>query len=89
MRYHLTYTKNAYADLLRLGTETSLRIAKKLEYFRSTPDPLRYAKPLSGSWHGWYRFRIGTYRALFSVTDRNTLVILEVFRIRHRKDVYE
>ena len=89
MRYHLTYTKNAYADLQRLGTKTSLRIAKKLDYFSSMPDPLRYAKPLGGKWYGQYRFRIGIYRVLFSVLDQETLVILEVFRIRHRKNVYE
>ena len=88
MPYLLKYEDAAITDLARLNPEIARRITFKLDYYVATPNPLRYAKSLTGALRGSYRFRIGSYRALFDVTGYGVITVLEVFQIDHRKDVY-
>ena len=34
-----------------------------------------------------YRIRVGTYRVIYEIDDKNKIVT--VYKIRHRKDVYK
>ena len=49
-------------------------------------DP-RQGKPLKGELKGYWSYRVGIYRILYVIRDRE--VIVEVLRIQHRKEVYE
>ena len=89
MGYILTFTERAQLELLRLESTTRRRIMNKLDHYVSTPSPMRHAKPLGGGLYGNYRFRVGMYRVLFSVSDQGYVTVLEVFRIGHRKNVYK
>ncbi|MBP6881235.1 MAG: hypothetical protein KBC35_01275 [Candidatus Pacebacteria bacterium] len=35
-----------------------------------------------------YRYRIGDYRAIFSVAADGTITLLTILSVKHRKDVY-
>ena len=83
----LLYTKSAFRDLKRLDKHMALRIVAEIKERSDMPNPLQSAKALHGSLAGWYRYRIGNYRAIFSF-DAGTIRVLTVLRIRHRKDVY-
>ncbi len=87
MKYALRYSRKARMDLARLNLPIAKRIVEKLDSYASAPEPMHYAKPLVGC-HGRYRFRIGTYRAIFKMAKPDIVIILEILRIGHRKDIY-
>lgn len=82
MVYKLIYTKSASKDIKKLDVVTKKRMAKKLLAYAQ--EPLSYAKKLTDSSLGTYRWRVGDYRIVFDL-DRMNIVVL---RVRHRRDVY-
>jgi mRNA interferase RelE/StbE len=52
-----------------------------------TPKRHPQIKPLKGSWRGYYRFRIGDYRVVYSIDDAKKTVIIHI--IAHRREVYQ
>lgn len=89
MKYIPEYTPDALEDLSSLDPKVARRIVDKINYFAISPNPLRHAKHLEGKLAGSYRFRIGVYRALFYLDGKHELVILKVYKVGHRKDIYE
>ncbi len=55
-------------------------------YFAAQSNPRDFATPLAGDWKGYWRFRMGDYRAICRI-DEGKLLIL-VVKIGHRKEVY-
>ncbi len=88
MMVRLEYTPQARKDLTRLENLDAKRIVKKIEECASLPDPLMRAKPLTGVLAGKYRYRIGDYRAIFSVGADGTITLLTILSVKHRKEVY-
>ena len=88
MAYIIQYSKRAASDITSLGAHIKQRIVAKLEYFSASPDPMRYAKALTGQISGLYRFRIGDYRVIFELKRNGLIVILYVVHVGHRKEVY-
>ena len=78
-------TKQAQKELRKLPRNVRIRIIEKIEWYSHQENPLHFADTLSGEDEQLYRFRIGTYRIIFEVTD-NTIRIL---KISHRRDVYK
>ncbi len=84
MKYNLKIESRARKDLQSFDITTQKRIAKKLKYFIEQSDPLQFAKKLIDSSGGDYRWRVGHYRVVFDVNNRE----IRVLRVQHRKDVY-
>lgn len=82
MGYKLLYTKTAVKDIQKLDAVVKKRLKIKLETYAN--NPLLYAKKLTDSSLGTYRWRIGNYRIIFDI-NINTIVIL---RVRHRREIY-
>lgn len=82
-KYKLLYTRTAFTDIKKLDPVVKGKIKKKIEVYRE--KPLDYAKKLTDSRLGTYRWRVGNYRIVFDI-DRENIVVL---RIRHRRDVYK
>jgi mRNA interferase RelE/StbE len=82
------YSEMALKDLKQLDKVVARRIVLKIKDNADQPDPLLRAKFLSGKLAGWYRYRIGDYRAIFSLDSNGHIVLLKVLKITHRKDVY-
>lgn len=82
MAYRLIYTKSASRDVEKLDIVAKRKIKKKIETYAQ--DPLDYAKKLTNSLLGDYRWRIGNYRVVFML-DGQKIVIL---RIGHRREIY-
>ena len=78
--YKLIYTERASRDIAGLGTDIKKRIGKALLRFQE--DPFHYAEPLIDSGLGTYRFRIGDYRVVFDLDDKEIIIL----RVGHRKD---
>lgn len=82
--YSYLFSRSAQNDLKKLDPVTRKRIAKKLQYVANQSDVLLYAKPLTDSALGDYRFRIGHYRVIFDLDQANILV----HKVQHRRDTY-
>ena len=53
---------------------------------RLSADPLS-GKSLKGELKGYWSFRVGMYRIIYIIENRE--IVVEVLRIQHRKEVYE
>ena len=66
-------------------------LAKKLsrcfKNLENNPRSHPNIKPLKGSYSGYYRYRVGDYRVVYSIED--DLVVVNVIIIAHRSKVYE
>lgn len=86
--YKLKFLTSAIKELKKLDFVAQTVIKKKLEAFVKEPDAMKgQIKPLSGSFKGKFRLRIGRYRVVYQKQD-DVLVIL-VVRIGPRKDIYK
>jgi mRNA interferase RelE/StbE len=84
----IIYSPIADRDLMKLGRYLAERIACKIEENASQEHPLLRAKPLTGVLSDKYRYRIGDYRAVFSIAADGTITLLTILSVKHRKDVY-
>ena len=71
------YTHKAAKQLENLPLLIQKRIAKKMRFYASQKDPLKFAKRLTDYYDGEYRFRIGEFRLTFDI-KRDTIYILGV-----------
>jgi mRNA interferase RelE/StbE len=83
----LQYSKNALKDLRKISTPQSKKIIDKI-FFETLDNPLSNAKRLEGKFSGFYRYRIGNYRAIF-IYEEDVVILIKIIRIKHRKDIYK
>lgn len=81
--YKLLYSKSAFKDIQNLDNVVKKRIKKKIEEY--SKNPFSYAKKLIDSRMGNFRWRIGNYRIIFDIADKNIIIL----RIGHRKEIYK
>ena len=72
----------AIKDLSKLDKKEAIKIFSKIENLEDFPKVANLKKLTNFT--PPYRLRVGDYRILFDVED-NTII---VYRVRHRKDVY-
>ncbi len=85
MEYQIRIKKSAIKELSKLPKPIATKASKVIDQFKTNPYPKGYKK-LKGSDND-YRVRIGNYRVLYSI--HNDVLIIEVIKIAHRKDVYK
>jgi len=82
--YEIVFARTARKELESIGKKFSDRILKKIELLQYDPRPLGCEK-IKGDDNLW-RIRIGNYRVIYAIYDKEKLVDVSV--IRHRKDAY-
>jgi mRNA interferase RelE/StbE len=82
--YRVLLERAAEKDLSRLSTEIHARVIAAIQALANNPRPPGCRK-LAGSKHDW-RIRVGDYRVIYEIAD--TIRILRVNRVRHRREVY-
>lgn len=85
MSYRIEYKPSAEREFLALPKEVQKRIRPKIEALAIDPRPPG-SKKLRGYQNRW-RIRVGDYRVIYEVYDRELLVL--IVKIGHRSDVYE
>jgi mRNA interferase RelE/StbE len=83
--YSVVFKASAQKELESLNEDLIGRIFPRIEALLENPRPSGCRK-LRGYKDLW-RVRIGDYRLVYSINDDQKIV--EILRIRHRKDVYE
>ncbi len=86
MTYGVRWTDGAIDDLKELGPEIADRIVSKVGTYL-VQDPEHLGKPLRSDKKGFFSYRFGDYRVIYSI-DRGQ-VIITVARVGHRRDVYQ
>jgi len=84
MKYTVRLNTRVGKVLDRLPPNMRRRILRRLEALEDNPRP-RGVEKLAGV-DELYRVRVGTYRIVYAIRDRELVVI--VVRIGHRRDVY-
>lgn len=85
--YKIIYSENSIKDLRKIDRSIAQRIIKKLDFFARQNDLAKSSKQLKG-FEGKSRFRIGDYRAIFTIDKAGHLQILMILNIKHRRGIY-
>ncbi len=83
--YSITFARSARRELEALESSILLRILSKIETLAVHPRPPGSRK-LSGEKHLW-RIRIGDYRVIYSVLDKERRI--DITAVRHRREAYD
>jgi mRNA interferase RelE/StbE len=86
LKYTVLLSHHAEKDLLSLPAAIIKRIDSRLQVLSSSPYPAGAAKLKGKESEGW-RIRVGDYRILYQVSDKEHTV--SVYRIKHRRDAYQ
>jgi len=84
MTYTVELTAVAAKDVHALADDIYARMATAIDLLQDNPRPAG-ARKLRGQQRAW-RIRVGDYRVLYQVDDRQR--IITVYRIRHRREAY-
>ncbi len=89
MNWQIKLSSQAEKYYLKLSTDTRQRVKKALADLGTTKFPVFHpnVKPLVGKLEGFYRFRVGSYRIIFSILE--DVRIIAVVNIFPRGDVYK
>ena len=83
--YQLKIKRSAEKELAHLPVDIVIAIRDHILILRSNPFPQGYKK-LKG-FKNLYRIRVGNYRVIYSV--QHDILIIEILKVAHRKDVYQ
>jgi len=85
-KWNLVFDSSAEKDLKKIDKKLRKRIIEKLDWFSKNFDNL-IPLSLTGEWRGFFKFRIGDWRAIYKVNwDKNQII---VYVIGHRKKIYK
>lgn len=85
MSYQIEFSRRAEKELKQLPRQDQKRISDKIDALSQEPRPLGVEK-LQGRGEDAYRIRVGMYRVLYEVHDRELIIL--VIKIGHRREVY-
>ena len=83
--YTITFARSARKELEALHASIVNRIFPKIETLAEEPRPPGCLK-LTGEEDLW-RIRIGDYRVIYTINDKQKLV--DVIAVRHRREAYQ
>ena len=83
-KYSILFQPTAEKELNAIPTKFAEQIIRKIDLLKSAPRPMGVKKLKNDT---SYRIRVGMYRVIYEIDDKNKIVT--VYKIRHRKDVYK
>jgi mRNA interferase RelE/StbE len=81
--YDVIFQEPAKRFIRKLDGYEKNRIISKIEELKENP---KLGKPLTAGLAGYWSLRIGKYRAIYFVKDRELVIV--VLDIGHRKNIY-
>jgi len=80
--YNIVYKKSVHRDLKKIKKTEASKIIDQLEkYLSNKPDSYPVLK---GQFAGLRKYRVGDYRVIYAIIEKNVLVL----RIGHRRNIY-
>lgn len=80
----VSFSPLAKRSLNKLLPSVQRRVIEKLEFYARQENPLTFAEKLIDRKIGGYRFRVGDYRVIFDLKEKEILILL----IGHRREIY-
>ena len=88
MSWVYRFDERALKELKKLGHSERRNIISYLDKrVAGKADPRRFGKGLKADLAGLWRYRVGDYRILCQIRDRELFVL--VVAVGHRRDIYE
>ncbi|WP_407966003.1 type II toxin-antitoxin system RelE family toxin [Bartonella sp. C271] len=88
MAWTIRYEKKALSFLKKCDKKEAQRIVDFLDqHVASLEDVRAIGKPLRGQLSGLWRYRVGDYRILCDLYDKELVVL--VLAVGHRKNIYK
>jgi mRNA interferase RelE/StbE len=88
MKYTIVFDARALKALDALDKiQSRLILAWIDKNLNGTDDPRILGKPLKGKLSSYWRYRIGQYRILVELLDKELVIV--IISISHRRDVYK
>jgi len=88
MSWTIRFNPKALAELSGLDRQIQKRILKFFtERLRLHNNPRQLGAALTGELVGLWKYRIGDYRTICQINDKEITVL--VLKVGHRKDVYK
>ena len=87
MAWQVEWADEAVKELKKLDTRAKRAIVRFMrDKIASEEDPRRFGEPLRKDLKGLWKYRIGSYRVICSIEDKQIVVL--VVRVGHRRNVY-
>jgi len=86
LSYQIIIRKKAFKELEILPKKTTEKITQAIDSLSENPRPTG-CKKLKGEEEYLWRIRVGDYRIIYSIED--SIKIIDIRRIGHRRDIYE
>lgn len=83
--YKVVWTKKAQGGLKKLDFSTAQRLVSKVENYL-IKNPQQLGKPLTFPYKGCYRYRLGDFRVIYQIKERELIVL--VLKAGHRREIY-
>lgn len=83
---NIAFTEEAKKDLKKMNPTIAKMIIDALRDIGNLENPRSRGKALVGNKKGFWRYRIQNYRVLCRIKDN--VMIIEVVRIGHKRNVY-
>lgn len=85
--WRIEYEPPAQKQLKKLPRDIAERIVRTLQRdLDRHRDPRDFGEAMIGNWTGYWRYRVGDYRAICRIED--TVVTVFVIQVAHRREVY-
>jgi mRNA interferase RelE/StbE len=84
--YALGILAQAQRDLARLDPPLRKRIGKRIDWIAEHVNEIRH-ESLSGEWSRFLKFRVGDYRIVYKIAHAEKMLV--IYRVRHRREVYD
>ena len=85
--YEVRLSEDAGKVFAKCNNALAKKLARCFRNLENSPRSHPNIKPLKGNYSGYYRYRVGDYRVVYSIEDE--LVVVNVILIAHRSKVYE
>ena len=87
MSYHVETTARFEKEFKKLDKYTQQMIKSWIvKYLQNCEDPRAHGKGLTANKSGQWRYRIGDYRLLCLIQDKELLIL--ALTVGHRRDIY-
>jgi len=86
MTYQVKFMPKAVDDLSRLDKVIAQRIVTKVRWLSENFDNLT-PEVLIGEWKGLFKLRVGSYRVVYTVSQKDLLITIHL--VGHRRDIYK
>lgn len=86
MAYKILFLEQALKELSSFDKKSAERILYKVST-HLVKSPVKFGEPLKGKYSGFFKYRIGDWKAIYHLDEENKTITIT--KIGHRKEVYK